>query len=173
MIGPRLMVGRLVCVLGGEIICSEGLAGKILTRRIICDEGLAGQVLAGELVCDKGLRTCRWISALRGCVIRTVQSRRHTGNRPAQNRTRHHGDERQDEFLRFYHWLVFAGTFLFTSGKEFVAGALVLTSGKLLVAGALVFMSGRLLVAGALVVPPASVVLELVDCVSVEVLGLF
>ena len=50
-------------------------------------------------------------------------------------------------------------------------------SGTLLTAGKLVFISGGLLTTGKLVAPPAgllaSLALELVDCVSVELLGVF
>jgi hypothetical protein len=58
-----------------------------------------------------------------------------------------------------------------------LAGIFVLIFGTLLIAGMFVFISGKLLVPGILVVPLivplASLMGELVDCVSVELLGLF
>ena len=61
---------------------------------------------------------------------------------------------------------VFKSAVITGTGNYYLApaGAFVSTAGKLLVAGALAGPPG---------VPPASLVLELVDCVSVELTGLF
>ena len=62
------------------------------------------------------------------------------------------------------YWWVPAGAFVPAVGALMDAGVFVSTIGKLLVAGALVIP---------LDAPPASFTLELVDCVSVELTGVF
>ena len=108
----------LVCILPGQSVCNESLAGHL-----VCDKGLTRQI-----ICNKSLRTCCRACGLRGRGrgIRIISSRRHSGrgtsrrcltrsardggrcfdNRLAENRSHHHGDDRQDKFL-YFHFRLF------------------------------------------------------------------